>query len=481
MRGERSEATTVLGAVLRRRGVVIATVLAAVLLTGIASLLQVPRFRAEAVVLVRSSPDLTGTGDFVATNRLANEVTLATSAAVLDRLQAEFGRVRVDVESDQQASVLRFVVEHPDPVVAVAVADRHADLYLQARLDGQVTAYLASADVIRARLEELEAELAALEVRYLAERAGAADARLVDDRFGAERASLESQRRRYLEALDDVSLSAELAATGGAAIVNRALLPRSADSPRPLQNLALALAGGLALGAGLALGLELLDDRIRTRADVKDDGGVPLLATVPRVAAWRQRRQAHLVTRTASRSPASEAYRSLGTSLAFLRIEQPMTVVQVTSPLSGDGKTTTAANLAVALARAGGERVLLLDADLLLDTSPYGSGATAVTALAAGLPLLTCPGDTFASRMGASLCAATGLEELICSTPEAYQQRAIALGCQPAELQRLRRQLLARHRELPLFNTAAWVGHLEALLERLLVVEPEHPDTRDAH
>ena len=41
-------------------------------------------------------------------------------------------------------------------------------------------------------------------------------------------------------------------------------------------------------------------------------------------------------------------------------------------------------------------------ADLLLDTSPYSSGATAVTALAAGLPLLTCPGDSFASRMGAS-------------------------------------------------------------------------------
>ena len=120
-------------------------------------------------------------------------------------------------------------------------------------------------------------------------------------------------------------------------------------------------------------------------------------------------------------------------------------------------------------------------ADLLLDTSPYGSGATAVIALAAGLPLLTCPGDSFASRMGASLCAATGLEELICPTPEAYQQRAIALGRQPAELQRLRRHLLTRHSELPLFNTAAWVGHLEALLERLLPVEPKNLDTMDAH
>lgn len=107
-------------------------------------------------------------------------------------------------------------------------------------------------------------------------------------------------------------------------------------------------------------------------------------------------------------------------------------------------------------------------ADLLLDTSPYGSGATAVTALAAGLPLLTCPGQTFASRMGASLCAATGLQEMICPTPEAYRERAIALGRQPAELQRLRHQLLEGRAELPLFNTSAWVGHLEQLLERLL-------------
>ena len=107
-------------------------------------------------------------------------------------------------------------------------------------------------------------------------------------------------------------------------------------------------------------------------------------------------------------------------------------------------------------------------ADLLLDTSPYSSGATAVTALAAGLPLLTCPGDSFASRMGASLCAATGLNELICSTPEAYQQKAIDLGRKPAELQRLRCHLLDRHDELPLFNTVAWVGHFENLLEQLL-------------
>lgn len=107
-------------------------------------------------------------------------------------------------------------------------------------------------------------------------------------------------------------------------------------------------------------------------------------------------------------------------------------------------------------------------ADLLLDTSPYGSGATAVAALAAGVPLLTCPGNTFASRMGASLCAATGLEHLICSDFASYLDCAVGLGQKPAELRRLKRFLVDGRRTLPLFNTKAWVGHLEQLFEQLI-------------
>lgn len=106
-------------------------------------------------------------------------------------------------------------------------------------------------------------------------------------------------------------------------------------------------------------------------------------------------------------------------------------------------------------------------ADLLLDTSPYGSGATAVAALAAGVPLLTCPGNTFASRMGASLCAATGLEHLICSDFASYLDCAIGLGQNPAELGRLKRFLVDGRHTLPLFNTGAWVGHLEQLFEQV--------------
>ena len=107
-------------------------------------------------------------------------------------------------------------------------------------------------------------------------------------------------------------------------------------------------------------------------------------------------------------------------------------------------------------------------ADLLLDTAHYGAGATGVVALRAGLPLLTLPGESFASRMGASLCAATGLQALICNSPSAYVAQAAALGRNPQALADLRAQLLAGGTQLPLFNTAAWVKSFEALLLTLV-------------
>lgn len=107
-------------------------------------------------------------------------------------------------------------------------------------------------------------------------------------------------------------------------------------------------------------------------------------------------------------------------------------------------------------------------ADLFLDTPHYGAGATGAMALQAGLPLLTCPGESFLSRMGASLCAAVGMEDLICPEPEAYRERAIALGRDRDQLQERRHRLLDSGAPLPLFDTAGWVRHWEDLLRSLV-------------
>ena len=106
-------------------------------------------------------------------------------------------------------------------------------------------------------------------------------------------------------------------------------------------------------------------------------------------------------------------------------------------------------------------------ADLFLDTPHYGAGATGAMALQAGLPLLTCPGESFLSRMGASLCAAVAMEDLICPTSQAYIARAIALGRDRDQLQERRRRLLDPDAALPLFDIAGWVRHWEDLLHGL--------------
>jgi predicted O-linked N-acetylglucosamine transferase (SPINDLY family) len=101
-------------------------------------------------------------------------------------------------------------------------------------------------------------------------------------------------------------------------------------------------------------------------------------------------------------------------------------------------------------------------ADLFLDTRWCGAHTTCSDALLAGLPVLTCPGETFAARVAASLLLAAGLPELIMRDFAAYEARAVALAQQPDELRRLRDRLRAARWSSPAFD----VEHLVRGLER---------------
>jgi predicted O-linked N-acetylglucosamine transferase (SPINDLY family) len=101
-------------------------------------------------------------------------------------------------------------------------------------------------------------------------------------------------------------------------------------------------------------------------------------------------------------------------------------------------------------------------ADLFLDTLPYGAHTTASDALWSGLPIVTCLGETFAGRVGASLLNAIQLPELITSTMANYEKLAVELGRNPARLADLKARL-ARHRlTTPLFDTTQFARHIEA-------------------
>jgi protein O-GlcNAc transferase len=107
-------------------------------------------------------------------------------------------------------------------------------------------------------------------------------------------------------------------------------------------------------------------------------------------------------------------------------------------------------------------------ADLFLDTFHCNAHTTACDALWMGLPVLTCPGTTFAGRVAASLLTAVGMPELIAPSADAYAARALELATTPVALAEVRARLAANRLTHPLFNTKRQTRHVEAAYEGMM-------------
>ena len=174
----------------------------------------------------------------------------------------------------------------------------------------------------------------------------------------AERDTLIAQQAAFNERLDQLQIDAALT-TGGASVVQPADLPTDPVEPQPLRTAVLAAFVGLLLGLGAAFLVDYLDDSLRRPEDVEALTSVPVLAVVP-VEPPPDNRPIAL---SEPHEFAVEVYRGLRTSVQFLGLDRKLRVIQVTSSLPGEGKTTTATNLAVVLAQAG-HQVAIVDADL---------------------------------------------------------------------------------------------------------------------
>jgi protein O-GlcNAc transferase len=106
-------------------------------------------------------------------------------------------------------------------------------------------------------------------------------------------------------------------------------------------------------------------------------------------------------------------------------------------------------------------------ADLFLDTLPYNAHSTASDALWAGLPLLTCTGNTFSGRVASSLLKAVGLPDLVTSSLHEYETLTLKLANTPMLLSDIRKRLAKNRDNSPLFDTARFTRNIERAYETM--------------
>jgi polysaccharide biosynthesis transport protein len=318
----------------RQRWIILAVVALTTFSAAFFSLRQEKLYEATAEVLVRSGFGSSQSPDRVLQTQ-ADIAAASSEVARRVRTQLKLDTTPpIEVTPKTESDILVFSSTASTPRLAARVATAYARAFRDFQRE------LVTAD-IRKALRDVEAEIREVRARARANRDSALYGSLLDKR----------EELRTLEALE----------------TQRAFLVRPATlgvqvQPKPVRNTLLGLMLGLILGLGLAFLREALDTRVRSADEVEERLGVPLLARVPRPPR-RLGRSDRLVMIDDPDGPDAEAFRILRANVDFARNETDAKVLLVTSAAEGQGKSTTAANLAVALARAG-ERVVLADFDL---------------------------------------------------------------------------------------------------------------------
>ena len=143
-------------------------------------------------------------------------------------------------------------------------------------------------------------------------------------------------------------------------VEQRASVPDKAITPKTALNIAIGLTVGLLLGIGLAILRGLIDNTVKARETIEEITGTGLVGSIP---FDKERRKEAAISFDNDNSPIAEEFRKLRTNLQFLAVDNPPRVIVVTSSMPNEGKTTTAINIALALAESE-HNVVLVGGDM---------------------------------------------------------------------------------------------------------------------
>lgn len=288
----------------RRWRVVVACLIGALAIAALATLQATPQYASSTRLFVSTTSESDSssayTGNLFATQRVTSYADLVTSRAVAEQVSDSLGD---DSDSAQLMAAVTASVVPETVILEITAVDMDPE---RAR------------DIAQAYGEELTALVKELETPE-----------------GKNRAPIR------------------------ATIVDDAVETATPISPQPLRNLALAGVLGLLLGIGAAVARELLDTSLTSSDDIADVTDAPILGNIASDDAANLAPLDVLSTAT----PWAEAFRVLRTNMQYVEVDEEQKVIVMTSSLPGEGKTTTAINLALTTAMAG-QRVVLVEADL---------------------------------------------------------------------------------------------------------------------
>jgi capsular exopolysaccharide synthesis family protein len=338
-------------------------ILAIVATTTTAALLysyhQTPLYTSSAEVVVlpaRFDPTQPSAAFGIGSININTEQQVASSVSVaqvanrhLAALGLHPGSMSVTSIFDTEALV--FTASSSNPESAQATADGYANAYLELRRDSVLSELEDVRRPYETRIAAIDKEARELALTIPATH-DEVQRGILTTRYGAllaERATLVDKLNSFVPP-DNVRVGE---------VVQSAPFPSSPTSPSHVKDVSLALIVGLALGIGIAFFRDRLDERVRGRQELELHSGAPVLAFIPHVP----RMNGSLITIRDPASEAAEAYGALRVRLMQAAAQHRFKTVLVTSSLPGEGKTSTVANLGVALAQEN-RRVVLLSADL---------------------------------------------------------------------------------------------------------------------
>ncbi|MGI8775853.1 MAG: polysaccharide biosynthesis tyrosine autokinase [Acidimicrobiales bacterium] len=356
-----------LDGLVRRKLTVLAVVALAVATALAVSFSQSPLYEGKAdIVLHLSSASSLFPGGTVQTQLdpkllIDTEIKVIESKPVRDAVTRELGpHQKVSAARVDETLLIEVDGFGGSPKRAAAIANAYARAYIDRRQQQGADELRVAGGALQAQIDDLQKQIDQIDSQVNA--SPAADRDALRSTLAARRDSLANQQSLFRQRLDELRVDSGLTSSE-VQLVAPATPPKSPVKPTPVRNTLLALVVGLIFGIGVASVIEYFDDSIRSTDDVTRLTDLPLLGAVPSFQAKQARSRLAPASIYGQDSSVDEAYRSLRTSVQLLGMPRALKTLQFTSAGPGEGKTTTVAQLALAVA-ATGRRVVVVDADL---------------------------------------------------------------------------------------------------------------------